>query len=284
MAAAIGLGGQGTDAGVSPRWPRRVLEFQRPVPWSWAIGLGAAVWVVFFGIWELAVAAGWASDRLLPAPWLVIVALVRLIGEQAFAWDILISVYRILLSFTWAALIAVPLGILMGAFRAVEAFFNPLVSAWRYLPAPSFIPLLLMWFGTGDMQKLALLFVGVIWFLVTLIMDHTKAIRQELIETSLTLGADRRQVLWTVVLPAVMPNVVVALRQMLAVSWTYLTIAEITTSTTGIGAVMMHAKRTAHTDEIMAGIVTIGLLGLMFDYLFRWLHRLLFPYLEEADR
>lgn len=284
VATAIGLGGQGTDAGVSPRWPRRVLEFQRPVPWSWTIGLGAAVWVVFFGIWELAVAAGWANDRLLPAPWLVIVALVRLIGEQAFAWDILISVYRILLSFTLAALIAVPLGILMGAFRAVEAFFNPAVSAWRYLPAPSFIPLLLMWFGTGDMQKLALLFVGVIWFLITLIMDHTKAIRQELIETSLTLGADRRQVLWTVVLPAVMPNVVVALRQMLAVSWTYLTIAEITTSTTGIGAVMMHAKRTAHTDEIMAGIVTIGLLGLMFDYLFRWLHRLLFPYLEEADR
>lgn len=284
MAAAIGLGRQAGGAGSGPRWPRRVLEFRRPIPWSWIAGLGAAVWVVFFGLWELAVAAGWANDRLLPAPWLVVAALSRLFVEQAFAWDILISVYRILLSFACAALIAVPLGILMGAFRAVEAFFHPLVSAWRYLPAPSFIPLLLMWFGTGELQKLALLFIGVLWFLITLIMDHTRAIRQELIETSLTLGADRRQVLWTVVVPAVLPNVVVALRQMLAVSWTYLTIAEITTSTTGIGAVMMHAKRTAHTDEIMAGIVTIGLLGLLFDYLFRWLHRLLFPYLEDAER
>jgi NitT/TauT family transport system permease protein len=114
-------------------------------------------------------------------------------------------------------------------------------------------------------------------------MDHTKAVRQELIETAATLGASRRQVLWTVVIPAAMPNVVVAMRQMLAVSWTYLTIAEITAATSGIGAVMMHAKRTAQTDEIMAGIVTIGALGLLFDYLFVWLHRLLFPYLEESE-
>lgn len=76
----------------------------------------------------------------------------------------------------------------------------------------------------------------------------------------------------------------ISMRQMLAVSWTYLTIAEITTSTTGIGAVMMHAKRNFNTDEIMAGILTIGVLGLLFDYLFVWAHRLLFPYLEDSDR
>jgi NitT/TauT family transport system permease protein len=141
-----------------------------------------------------------------------------------------------------------------------------------------------MWFGTGDMQKLALLFIGVLWFLVTLIMDHTKAVRQELIETAVTLGAKRRQTLWTVVVPAAMPDIVVAMRQMLAVSWTYLVIAEIITSTNGIGAMMMRAKRFVHTDEIMAGILVIGVLGLVFDYLFRLAHGLLFPYLEESRR
>ena len=176
-----------------------------------------------------------------------------------------------------------PLGILMGSFKRVEAFFNPLVSAWRYLPAPSFIPLLLMWFGTGDGQKLALLFIGVIWFLITLIMDHVKAVRTELIETSVTLGGNRWQVLWTVVIPASLPNIFVAMRQMLAVSWTYLVIAEIVAATDGIGAVMMRAKRFLHVDKIMAGILVIGILGLLFDFLFRLAHRVMFRYLNERN-
>ena len=141
-----------------------------------------------------------------------------------------------------------------------------------------------MWFGTGDGQKIALLFIGVIWFLITIIMDHVKSVRRELIETSMTLGGSRWQILSTVIIPASMPNIMVAMRQMLAVSWTYLVIAEIVAATTGIGAVMMRAKRFLHVEKIMAGILVIGLLGLLFDFLFRRLHRLLFPYLESERR
>ena len=118
----------------------------------------------------------------------------------------------------------------------------------------------------------------------SIIMDHVKSVRRELIETSMTLGGSRGQILWTVVIPASMPNVMVAMRQMLAVSWTYLVIAEIVAATTGIGAVMMRAKRFLHVEKIMAGILVIGLLGLLFDFLFRRLHRLLFPYLESERR
>lgn len=141
-----------------------------------------------------------------------------------------------------------------------------------------------MWLGTGEGPKLALLFIGVVFFLITLVMDYTRQVRIELIETSLTLGASQKQVLWTVIVPAVLPNVVVAMRQMLAVSWTYLVIAEIVASTSGIGAMMMRARRFLHTDEIMAGILVIGLLGLLFDLLFRWMHRGLFGYLYNQGR
>ncbi|MEO2174324.1 MAG: ABC transporter permease [bacterium] len=204
-----------------------------------------------------------------------------MIIEKGFLGDIAISIYRILISFSVVCIFAVPLGILMGSFASVEAFFNPFVSAWRYLPAPSFIPILLMWFGTGEAPKLALLFIGVVWFLATLVMDHTRQIRNELIETSLTLGGSRLQILASVVIPAVLPNVLTSMRQMLAVSWTYLVIAEIVASTNGIGAMMMRAKRFLHTDEIMAGIVVIGVLGLLFDYSFKLLNKALFPYLED---
>ncbi len=273
-----------SEARPGTRRRQRWLEFKRPIPQGSAIALGVSVWVIFFILWETAVGLEWVNPLFLPSPRKVLAGLYSLLVKDAFLVDIAISIYRIVLSFTLACLVAVPLGILMGSFRRIEAFANPLVSGWRYLPAPSFIPLLLMWFGTGDGQKIALLIIGVIWFLVTLIMDHVKAVRTELIETSMTLGGSRWQILRTVVIPASMPNIVIAMRQMLAVSWTYLVIAEIVAATTGIGAVMMRAKRFLHVDKIMAGIIVIGALGLLFDYLFRLAHRLLFPYLVERER
>lgn len=257
------------------------LAFKRSLPRGRSVALGVLVWVLFFALWQAATEFGWVTELLVPPPAKVLTRLVTLFTTDGFGWDVLISVGRIAASFTAACLIAIPLGILMGSFHVFESFFNPFVSAWRYLPAPSFIPVLLMWFGTGEGPKLALLFIGVVFFLITLVMDHTKNVRSELIETALTLGARRGQVLRTVIVPAVAPNVLTAMRQMLAVSWTYLVIAEIVASTTGIGAMMMRARRFLHTDEIMAGIIVIGALGLIADLLFRMLNRWLFPYQQE---
>jgi NitT/TauT family transport system permease protein len=261
--------------------PKRLFEFKKSIPTSLSLALGLAVWVIFFGAWQLSSALGLVNDLLFPAPTKVVAALYDLIANQGFIVDIGVSLYRILVSFSIACAIAIPLGILMGCFKAVEAFFGPFVSAWRYLPAPALIPLLLMWLGAGEEQKLALLILGVIWFLITLISDHTKTVRTELIETAVTLGGNRLQVLKTVVIPAVMPDILVVMRQMMAVSWTYLVIAEIVAADSGIGAMMMRAKRFIHVDEIMAGILVIGVLGLLLDLLLRLAHRVLFPYLDD---
>ena len=262
---------------------RAWLEYKKHISKREAIFLGIVCWVIFFGLWEAAVVFEWVNTLFLPGPEKIVVALYSLIVNEGFIGDILASIYRIVLSFGLACLVAVPLGILMGSFARIEALLNPLVSAWRYLPAPSFVPLLLMWFGTGDSQKIALLFIGVLWFLITIIMDHVKSVRVELIETSKTLGGSRKQILWTVVIPASFPDILVAMRQMLAVSWTYLVIAEIVAATTGIGAMMMRAKRFLRVEDIMAGILMIGILGLLFDYLFRVLHRVMFPYLRTEQ-
>ena len=268
----------------SARRRKRWFEYKKPIPWSWVLALGIAVWLIFFLLWEMAVAVGWVTELLVPTPQKVLAALYDQFVHHDFIKDIFISIYRIVVSFAAACAIAIPLGILMGSFRVAESFFNPFVMAWRYLPAPSFIPILLMWFGTGDAPKLALLFIGVVFFLITMVMDYTKSVGNELLETALTLGGNRWQILWTVIVPAVMPNIVVAMRQMLAVSWTYLVIAEIVASSTGIGAMMMRAKRFLHTDHIMAGIVVIGILGLIFDFIFKKAHRTLFPYIAEGNR
>lgn len=259
----------------------RLFEFNHSISLASALRLGFSAWIIFFGIWELAILLKLTNTVLLPGPFKVLTSFVELFTVKNYLHDVGMSLFRIVASFALACLIAIPLGIMMGTFRRVEAFFNPLVSAFRYLPAPSFIPLLLMWLGAGEGQKLALLFLGVVWFLITLIMDYAKSVPADFVNSALTLGGNRRQVLLTVVVPAMLPDILTAMRQMLAVSWTYLVIAEIIAADTGIGAMMMRAKRFVHIDEVMAGIITIGLLGLVFDILLRRLRRMLFPYLDS---
>lgn len=259
-----------------------LLRVRVPVSQRQAVVSSFGIWAVFFGVWVLANRLGWVNEILVPPPEQVFQTIYTLFAEKGFASDVLISVLRVLVAFGIACVVAVPLGLAMGAFPAIDAVLAPFVSAWRYLPAPSFIPILLMWFGTGEAPKLVLLFLGVIFFLITLIADHTKEVRKELIETALTLGAGQRVTVFRVMLPAVLPNVVTAMRQMLAMAWTYLVIAEIVASTTGIGAMMMRARRFLNTDEILAGIIVIGALGLLFDVAFAAMHRRLFPYLLET--
>ena len=257
-----------------------LFEFKKTVGRRLGIILGITAWVLFIGGWHLLAASDFTPEALLPGPVAVVEALWRLLADNGFGLDVAQSVKRILISFAIAVAIALPLGVLMGAFPVVESFFNPLVSPFRYLPAPSFVPLLLMWLGTGDGQKIALLVLGVVWFLVTLFMDNTKAVREELVECSRTLGATRGSVLTRVIFPAALPSYLDTARQMLAVSWTYLVIAEIVAATDGIGAMMMRAKRFVRVDDILAGILVIGLLGLAFDLLFRLIHRLCFRHLH----
>ena len=244
--------------------------------------LGILGGLAFFGIWELGhFFTADASKRFLPSPQTVVSTFWYLLTEKGYIYDIVKSCYRIYGSFFLVCVVAVPLGILMGCFAKFRALINPTISASRYLPAASFIPLLLVWFGPTDTQKMALLFLGVIFFLVALILDNTKAVQIELVEAALTMGAGRRRVVLGVVVPAVAPAIIDSMRNMIAVGWTYLVIAEIVAATDGIGAVMMRAGRFLKVDIIMAGILTIGILGVLTDLAFRLLAHYAFPWNRE---
>lgn len=261
-----------------PGWLPRLFAFRSQLPLPLKVSLTLLAWLSFIALWQ-AIATN-ASSGLVPTPARVATALQTLFAEREFATDVIQSVKRISFSFLIALVIALPLGIAMGTYPPVEAFLNALVSPFRYLPAPSFIPLLLMWLGTGESQKIALLILGVVFFLISLIMDHTKAVDHTLIECARTLGAKRSTLIWKVIFPAALPAYLDTARQLLAVSWTYLVIAEIVAATDGIGAMMMRAKRFVKVDDIMAGILVIGILGLLFDLTLRQIHRASFRYLR----
>ena len=261
------------------RHKERFFELLSPPPARRTAILGVIGAAAFFCIWE----AGHyltpeSGQRFLPAVEEVLGRLRYLFAEKGFLGDVLISCMRIFGSFLAASAIAIPLGIAMGCFGNLKALVNPTVSGWRYLPAASFIPLLLVWFGPSETAKMGLLFLGVVFFLVAMVLDNTAAVQREFIEAALTMGASRKRIVLEVVVPAAAPAIVDSMRTMIAVGWTYLVIAEIVGAEHGIGAVMMRAGRFLHVDIIMAGILMIGILGVLTDILFRVGARYLFPW------
>lgn len=262
----------------------RFLEVRGTVGRNESLALGLLGVIGFFGLWEIAHYLTPASQqKFLPSVEQVVGKIYGLIRDKGFIGDIGKSVYRIYLSFTIACLVAVPLGLLMGSFVKLRVLINPTVGGLRYLPAASFVPLLLVYFGPTDFAKMALLFMGCVFFLIALILDNVLAVPKELVESAQTMGASRRHIVLKVALPAAAPQILDSMRNMIAVSWTYLVIAEIVAATDGIGAVMMRAARFLHVDIIMGGILTIGILGVLTDISFRIASRLLFPH-EYARR
>lgn len=267
---------------IAPR--ERFLEFRNRPGRKQTLQLGMLGIIAFFGIWEIGHhLTPESGQKFLPSVVQVISTMYMLFAERGFINDVLVSCMRVFVSFFVASAIAVPLGILMGSFGRVRALINPTVSGWRYLPAASFIPVLLVWFGPSETAKIGLLIIGVVFFLTALTLDNTSAVPNELIEASLTMGGKRHEVLTGVIVPAAAPAILDSMRNMIAVGWTYLVIAEIIGAQDGIGAVMMRAGRFLHVDIIMAGILTIGVLGVLTDLLFRGAQHLLFPWAKARQ-
>jgi NitT/TauT family transport system permease protein len=202
--------------------------------------LGIIGGVSFFAIWEIGhLLLPEPSQRFLPAVEDVLGQLWRLFAEEGFLADALVRCGRIFGSFFLADAVAIPLGIAMGCFCSLRALVTPTVSGARYLPATSFIPLLLVWLGPSEGAKMGLLVLGVIFFLIAMVLNNTRAVQRELIEASLIMGAGRKRIALEVAVPAFAPAVINSMRTMIAVGWTDLVIAAVVGAQDGIGAVRM---------------------------------------------
>ena len=219
------------------------------------------------------------SPRFLPNPWKVVKALYVMLVDQSFLEDIWISVARVWGAFLMSAIMAIPIGIWMSSYRIVGMLLEPIVDFIRYLPVPALVPLLIIWFGIGESSKIAVLWMGTFFQLVLLIADDTKRVPKEYIETGFTVGARPRQITWDIVLRSMLPKIVDNLRITLGWCWTYIIIAEIVASNAGIGHAIWSARRFVKTPEVMAGILTVGVIGLLTDQLIRYAHRRWFRYL-----
>ncbi len=240
------------------------------------VALGLSVFVVFVAAGAFATLGGYVSNTFLADPITMVQDGWLLLTKFGFAYDIGMTIWRVVGGFVLAALIAVPLGILMGAYKPVEAFFEPFVSFARYLPASAFVPLLILWAGIGEAQKLLVIFIGSVFQIVLMVAVAVGNTRRDLVEAAYTLGSSDTGVVRRVLIPANAPEIAEILRLVLGWAWTYVIVAELIGSSSGIGHMIIDSQALLATGQMIFGIIVIGLIGLVSDFAFKAVNRALF--------
>jgi NitT/TauT family transport system permease protein len=231
-----------------------------------------------FLAWWIAARVHLASSFFLPSPAQVWHRAVQLARDGTLWQDTKISVVRISIGWLISTALGVPVGILLGTMRPVEAALEPPIDFIRYMPAVAFVPLTIVWVGVGETQKYLIIFIGTFFQQALLVMDNVKRVPHEYVDIGRTLGMRESSILTRIVIPAAAPALWDTLRITIGWAWTWLVVAELVAANDGLGHRIMTAQRFFETDTIFVAILTIGILGLCVDQtmkivgarLFRW--------------
>ncbi|NDJ18231.1 ABC transporter permease subunit [Myxacorys almedinensis A] len=244
------------------------------IPKPLQTGLMVASIAVPLLLWWLITTFGTIDPTFLPSPGNVLTAFGRLWSTGELLQDTVASLWRVGVGFAVAVFCSIPVGVLMGSFSSIRALLEPLFGLIRYMPAPAFIPLLILYLGIGEEPKVTLIFIGVFFFNSLMVMDTVKFVPKDLIEATYTLGGNRLQTLLQVIFPHVLPGIIDASRINLAAAWQLVIVSELIAATEGLGRRISVAGRFLRTDEIFVGLIVIGVIGLAFDLSFQYLLRL----------
>lgn len=239
-----------------------------------------ATFVAIFALWTLLCASGSVKELFLPSPMKVINDIISTARDGSLWVNMGYSIFRITMGFIISVIIGVPLGILAGSFKRLDAIIAPICEFIRYMPVPAFVPLVMVWCGIGEGAKISIVFLGCFFQMVLMIADDARSVSDDLLSSSYTLGTTRLTTITKVLIPAMSPKMMLTLRMMIGWGWTYLTVAELVASNSGLGYSILKAQRFLHTESIFSGILVIGILGLITDRLFALAIKKMFPWAE----
>lgn len=266
----------------SPRKRRvRLFALREDVPRPVYVLAGIGFIALVLAAWSIATYGGYISDLFLPTPSAVVQEGIEQYEQGILVEDARASIYRIVVGWGIATLFALPFGLLMGNFKFIEGLLEPFIDIVRYMPVVALVPLTILWAGIGDEQKFVILFIGTFFQEVLLIMDNVKTVPQDLIRVGYTLGMSRLEILRDIILPASLPGIWDTFRITLGWTWTYLVVAELVAARDGLGRRIMEAQRYLATEQIIFGILFIGLLGIVTDYFFKITGGSLFKWTRE---
>ena len=257
-------------------------------PFSRQITLSAGTLLVLLAIWWAVAAQQWVSPLFLPPPGQVLTKLVSIAGPQGFMdatlWQHLAaSLGRIQVALLAAVIIGIPVGIAMGLSPTVRGVLDPLIELYRPVPPLAYLPLMVIWFGIGETSKILLIYLAIFAPVAMSALAGVKSAQQVRIRAAQSLGASRAQVLWFVILPGALPEILTGLRIGLGVGWSTLVAAELIAATCGLGFMVQSAGEFLATDVVLAGIAVIAVIAFSLELGLRALQRRLTPWHGEIQ-
>ena len=266
-----------TAAGRALRWPlpRR-------------LSLSLATLLALLALWWLVARLGWVDPLFLPPPGRVLAQLVTLAGDQGFMdatlWQHLgASLQRILIALLAAAVFGISTGLAMGLSPTVRGMLDPLIELYRPVPPLAYLPLMVIWFGIGETSKVLLIYLAIFAPVAMATLAGVQSAQQVRLRAARSLGASRVQVLWHVILPGALPEILTGLRIGLGVGWSTLVAAELIAATRGVGFMVQSAGEFLATDVVLAGILVIALVAFVLELGLRALQRRLTPWHGEGQ-
>ena len=252
-------------------------------PLSRRLTLSVATLLLLVALWWAITALQLIGPLFLPPPQQVLQKLLTIASPVGFMdatlWQHLAaSLTRIAIALLAAAVVGVPVGILMGMNNTARGILDPLIELYRPVPPLAYLPLMVIWFGIGETSKILLIYLAIFAPVVLSTVAGVKSAQQVRLRAARSLGASRGQVLWYVVLPGALPEILTGLRIGLGVGWSTLVAAELIAATRGLGFMVQSAGEFLATDVVLAGILVIALIAFALELGLRALQRRLTPW------
>jgi len=238
--------------------------------------------VGLIALWWLASHLHWVPPLFLPTPETVLSVLYQSATGRLtdaplavhFGW----SMFRVFTAFFAACLTAIPIGVAMGVSRVARGIFDPPIEFYRPLPPLAYLPLIVIWFGIDELSKIILIYLACFAPLAMSARAGVRSVSQEQIHAAYSMGATKRQVIWHVIVPAAMPEILTAMRIAIGFGWTTLVAAEMVAANTGLGQMVLNASNFLRTDIVIMGIIVIGVVAYAFDLLMRYVEHVVVPW------
>ncbi len=228
----------------------------------------AAIFIVI--VWQMVVVFTQAHVALLPPPLLTAKTFVELIASGELFVHTGASLGRVVAAWLISAAVAIPLGLAMGRWRRFEHLVDPVIELFRPISPLAWIPLAILWFGIGETGKIFIIFVATFFPILLNTVSGVKGVDPVLIRAGQVLGCDGDQALFQkIILPAAMPTIVVGLRISFGTGWAAIIAAELVAAQVGLGYLIADGMEILRSDLVLVGMVTIGILGVLIDAVFR---------------
>ncbi|BEE02615.1 taurine ABC transporter permease TauC [Aeromonas dhakensis] len=268
-----------------PLDPARRIRLRWPLPRR--LGISLLTLGALLVLWWLVARLGLISPLFLPPPAQVLQQFATLAGPQGFMdatlWQHLAaSLQRILIALAAATLCGVTVGLAMGLSPTLRGMLDPLIELYRPVPPLAYLPLMVIWFGIGETSKVLLIYLAIFAPVAMATLAGVQGARQVRLRAARALGANRWQVLWYVIVPGALPDMLTGLRIGLGVGWSTLVAAELIAATRGVGFMVQAAGEFLATDVVLAGILVIALIAFTLELGLRALQRRLTPWHGEG--